>query len=94
MFSTIPPSIKLCDQQSFRLSDERGKRKKWLLKCLGTTRLYGGAEQRLLYRRGNRIGDGNGRLTDEVDERLGKSAQEDVDDSLFKGGEVVDVDDV
>jgi hypothetical protein len=65
-----------------------------LLKCLGTTRLDGGTEKRLLYRRGNRVDNGDGRLTDEVDEGLGESAQKDVDDSLFEGGEVVDIDDV
>ncbi len=31
---------------------------------------------------------------DEVDEGLGESAQEDINDSLFEGGKVVDVDGV
>ncbi len=73
---------------------KRGKRKKWLLKCRGTTCLDGGAEKWLLHRRRDWIDDGHRWLTDEVDEGLGESAQEDVNDSLFEGGEVVDVDGV
>ncbi len=60
-----------------------------MLKCQGTTWLDGGAEKRLLHRRRNWIDDGHGWLMDEVDDGLGESAQEDVDDSLFEGGDGV-----
>ncbi len=70
------------------------KRKKWLLKCRGTTHLDCGAEERLLHRRRNGVDDGHGLLADEIDGGLGKSAQEDVHNSLFEGGEVVHIEDV
>jgi hypothetical protein len=52
---------------------KRGKRKKWLLKYGGTTRLDSGAEKWLLYQRRNWIDDGNGWLMDKVYEGLGES---------------------
>jgi hypothetical protein len=60
------------------------KRKKWLLKCWGTTRLDGGAEERLLHWRRDWVNDGHWLLTDEVDDGLGESVQEDVHNSLFE----------
>jgi hypothetical protein len=53
-----------------------------------------GTEERLLHRRRDRIDDGNLGLMNEVDDWLGESAQKDVDDSLFEGGEVMDIDGV
>jgi hypothetical protein len=53
-----------------------------------------GAEERLLHRRRNRVNDGNLGLRNEVDDWLGESTQKDVDNSLFEGDEVMDVDDV
>ncbi len=70
------------------------KRKKWLLKCQGTTRLNCGAEEQLLHRRRNGIDDGHGLLMDEVDDGLGECVQEDVYDSLFESGEVMHLEDV
>ncbi len=65
-----------------------------MLKCRGTTRLDCGAEERLLHRRRNGVDDGHGLLTDEADDGLGESVQEDVHNSLFEGGEVMHVEDV
>jgi hypothetical protein len=70
------------------------KRKKWLLKCQGTTRSDCGAEERLLHRRRNGVGDGHGLLADEVDDWLGESVQEDVHDLLFEGGKVMHIENV
>ena len=70
------------------------KRKKWLLKCRGTTRLDCGAEERLLHQRRNGVDYGHGLLTDEADDGLGESVQKDVHDSLFEGGEIMYVEDV
>jgi len=60
----------------------------------GHHKLGCGAKERLLHRRRNRIHDGNLGLTNEVDDWLGESTQKDVDNSLFEGDEVMDVNDV
>ena len=70
------------------------KHKKWLLKCWGTTRLDCGAKEQLLHRRRNWVNDGHGLLTNEVDNGLGESVQEDVHNSLFEGSEVMHIEDV
>ncbi len=53
-----------------------------------------GAEERLLYRRRHRVGDGDLRRADHVDDRLWESAQNDIYYSFLKGDKVVDVNDV
>jgi hypothetical protein len=53
-----------------------------------------GTEERLLHRRRNWIDDGNLRRADEADNLLGESVQEDIDNLLFEGDEVMDLDDV
>ncbi len=65
-----------------------------MLKCRGTTRSDGSTEKWLLHRRRNWIDDGHRWLTDKVDDGLGESVHEDVDDSLLKGGEIADIDDL
>jgi hypothetical protein len=51
-FSTIPPSIKLCDQQSFRPSSIRGKAEEMVAQMSRHhTRLANRLEKQLLLRR-------------------------------------------
>jgi hypothetical protein len=56
--------------------------------------LGGGTEERLLYRRRHRVGDGDLRRTDHTDDGLRESAKEDVYYSFLEGDKVVNVNDV
>ncbi len=56
--------------------------------------LGGGTEKRLLDRRRHRIDDGDGWLTDEVDDSFRESTHHDVYDSFLECSEIMNVNDV
>ncbi len=64
-----------------------------LLNCLSTTRLLGRGEEWLLWQRGSRGGIGLWRLN-QVEDRLGQSAHENVEDARFEGGQMSSPEDV
>ncbi len=87
-FSIISPGIKLCDQQSFRTSDFKENVINRVAKLSKHhTLLLSRREQWLLL--GSRGGGGIGlRRLNQVEDRLGQSAHEDVEDARFESGRI------
>ena len=93
-FSRISAGIKLCAQQSFRTSDFRENVINRVVKLSKHhTFLLSRRKEWLLLRRGSWGGVGLWRLN-QVENRLGQSAHEDVKDARFEGGRVSSPEDV